>query len=47
VYDVIVDDASLVDNYRYQFDTIITKSGYPELVQRMKKKLTELQQQGD
>jgi ABC-type transporter MlaC component len=39
---VIVDDASLVDNYRYQFDSIITKNGYPELVNRMQKKLAEL-----
>jgi phospholipid transport system substrate-binding protein len=42
IYDVIVDDASLVDNYRYQFDSIITKNGYPELVNRMQKKLAEL-----
>jgi phospholipid transport system substrate-binding protein len=42
VYDVVVDDASLVDNYRYQFDSIITKQGYTELVRRMREKLTEL-----
>lgn len=42
VYDVIVDDASLVDNYRYQFDSIISKQGYAELVSRMRKKLNEL-----
>lgn len=41
IYDVIVDDASLVENYRYQFDNIITKHGYPELVSRMRKKLNE------
>lgn len=42
VYDVVVDDASLVDNYRYQFDTIISKHGYGELVKRMQSKLNEL-----
>lgn len=42
VFDIIVDDASLVENYRYQFNNIITKYGYPELVSRMRKKLTEI-----
>ncbi len=43
VFDIIVDDASLVDNYKFQFDSIIAKYGYPELVSRMKKKLTEFE----
>lgn len=43
VFDIIVDDASLVENYRYQFDKIITKHGYAELVRRMRNKLNELQ----
>ncbi len=42
VYDVIVDEASLVENYRYQFNSIITKHGYSELVRRMREKLDEL-----
>lgn len=42
IFDIIVDDASLVDNYKYQFDSIISKHGYPELVSRMKKKLTDM-----
>lgn len=42
IYDIIVDEASLVDNYRYQFDSIIKKHGYPELVTRMKNKLAEI-----
>ena len=42
IYDVNVDGASLVENYRYQFDNIITKQGYPELVKRMRKKLVEM-----
>ncbi len=42
IFDVVVDDASLVDNYKYQFNSIITKHGYPELVSRMKKKLVDM-----
>lgn len=42
IFDVIVDDASLVDNYKYQFNNIITKHGYPELVSRMRKKLNDM-----
>ena len=42
VFDVVVDDASLVENYRYQFDAIISKNGYGELVRRMQNKLKEL-----
>lgn len=42
IFDVIVDNASLVDNYRYQFDSIITKHGYADLVRRMSDKLDEI-----
>lgn len=42
IFDVIVDEASLVDNYRYQFDSIIKKSGYQDLVRRMTEKLDEI-----
>lgn len=42
IFDVIVDEASLVDNYRYQFDSIIKKHGYPDLVRRMSNKLDEI-----
>lgn len=41
IYDVIMDDASLVANYRYSFGKIIEKHGYPELIRRMKDKLKE------
>ena len=41
VYDIIVDDASLVENYRYSFHKIISQQGYPELIRRMKSKLEE------
>jgi phospholipid transport system substrate-binding protein len=43
VFDVIVDNASLVDNYRFQFNKIIEKHGFSELVRRMREKLTTLQ----
>lgn len=42
IFDVIVDGSSLVENYQYQFDSIISKYGYPELVRRMEKKLGEI-----
>ncbi|MBI4211170.1 MAG: ABC transporter substrate-binding protein [Deltaproteobacteria bacterium] len=42
VYDIIVDEASLIDNYRYQFHSIIAKNGYQELVNRIEKKLNEI-----
>lgn len=42
IYDVIVDEASLVSNYKYQFNSIITKHSYDELVRRMTKKLDEI-----
>lgn len=42
IFDVIVDNASLVENYKFQFDTIIRKYGYPELISRMEQKLKEM-----
>lgn len=42
IFDVIVDDASLVENYKFQFDTIIRKYGFQELTTRMEKKLKEM-----
>lgn len=41
IYDVIMDDASLIANYRYSFGNIIKKHGYPELIRRMEEKLKE------
>lgn len=41
VYDVVIEGVSLVSNYRSQFNRIIRESGYPELVQRMRRKLQE------
>ena len=44
VYDVVADGISLVRNYRSQFDTIIRESGYPELVEDLRKKSKEARQ---
>lgn len=38
VYDVVVDGVSLVNNYRGQFTKILRSSGYPELVEQLRKK---------
>jgi phospholipid transport system substrate-binding protein len=43
VYDVKIENVSLVGNYRSQFNRIIQQSGYPDLVQRLKTKQEELQ----
>lgn len=39
IFDVIVDDASLLTNYKFQFDKIISKNGFDDLVKRMQTKL--------
>jgi phospholipid transport system substrate-binding protein len=41
VYDVVADGISLVRNYRSQFDKIIRESGYPELVEELRRKSKE------
>jgi len=41
VYDVIIEGVSLVNNYRNQFNRIIRKDSYEELVKRMKNKQEE------
>ena len=38
VYDVIAENISLVNNYRSQFERVINKTSYEELVRRMKAK---------
>jgi phospholipid transport system substrate-binding protein len=42
VYDVVVDGVSLVNNYRGQFTKILRSSGYPELVEHLRKKSNHL-----
>ena len=46
VYDVVIENVSLVSNYRSQFSRIINESSYAELVQRLKNKVSELSQAG-
>ncbi len=41
VYDVIIDNVSIVSNYRAQFDRVISQSSYQELVRRIKQKTEE------
>ncbi len=43
IYDVVVDYASLLTNYRFQFDRIIKENGFTNLIQRMRDKLTKMQ----
>ena len=42
VYDVVVENISLVNNYRSQFSRIIANSSYEELVRKMKEKQIEI-----
>jgi len=39
VYDVVIENISVVNNYRSQFNRVITKSSYEELVRSMKEKI--------
>jgi len=41
VYDFMVEGVGLVNNYRTQFNEIILKSSYQELVRRLKNKFTQ------
>ena len=36
VYDVLIEGVSLIDNYRNQFNSVIQRSSYQELVRRLK-----------
>jgi phospholipid transport system substrate-binding protein len=38
VYDLVIEDISVVNNYRSQFDRVIARSSYEELVRAMKEK---------
>jgi len=40
IYDVVIENVSLVRNYRNQFDRILTQASYDELVQSIKRKLS-------
>src|SRR5262245_6779135 len=41
VYDVEIEGVSLVSNYRTQFNRLLTRSAYPEVVRALKAKTTE------
>ena len=41
VYDVEIESVSLVANYRTQFNNMLRRSSYPELVRALKAKMTE------
>ena len=42
VYDVVIENVSMVQNYRNQFNRILTKSSYEELIKTLQNKLHEL-----
>jgi phospholipid transport system substrate-binding protein len=46
IYDVVVENVSLVSNYRSQFDQIIRKASYGELINRLKTKRNEFLDEG-
>jgi phospholipid transport system substrate-binding protein len=39
VYDVVIENISVVNNYRSQFNRVISKSSYEELIRAMKEKM--------
>lgn len=41
IYDVSIEGVSLVNNYRTQFNSIILRSSYQELVKKLKAKLAK------
>jgi phospholipid transport system substrate-binding protein len=41
VYDIYIEGVSLVNNYRIQFNDILMKSSYQELVKRLEEKIAE------
>ena len=45
VYDVLIENVSLVGNYRSQFDRIIRTSSFDDLVRRLKERVAELSNQ--
>jgi phospholipid transport system substrate-binding protein len=39
VYDAVVENISIINNYRSQFDRVISGSSYQELVKRLREKV--------
>jgi phospholipid transport system substrate-binding protein len=46
-YDILVENLSLISNYRSQFDRVIRQQGYPELVKRLQARVEALNEKGD
>jgi phospholipid transport system substrate-binding protein len=47
VYDVLTDDQSMLENYRAEFNKIITKESFDALLKKMKKKLEDKDEEKD
>ncbi len=47
VYDVLIENVSLVGSYRSQFDRIIRTGSYDDLVKRLRERVVQLQTSGD
>ena len=45
VYDVVVENISMVNNFRSQFNRVISSSSYEELVRRLKDKQADIKAQ--
>jgi phospholipid transport system substrate-binding protein len=46
-YDILIENLSLISNYRSQFDRVIRQSGYPELVKRLQARVEALNEKED
>ncbi len=44
--DIVIDEVSLVENYREQFNKIIAEDGYDALLKKMREKLDEIKKKG-
>jgi phospholipid transport system substrate-binding protein len=40
VYDLVIEDISMINNYRSQFNRVIARSSFEELVRMLKEKQT-------
>ena len=47
IYDILVENLSLISNYRSQFDRVIRTSSYAELVNRLQNRVDALNEKGD
>ena len=47
IYDIVIDDISLVETYRDSYVEIIEKEGWDELISRMKKKAEKIREQSE